>query len=150
MFQGTSVLVAYIVLNQESPCSISDLRSFLQENLPEYMVPSAFVPLKALPLTTNGKVDRRALPALEGLPPELEVEYVMPNTEVEQAIAAALAKGTSLRTMWVFIITSLNSVVHSLLVAQVHSQLQETLKRDISIIKLLEYPTIYSLAKHLK
>jgi acyl-coenzyme A synthetase/AMP-(fatty) acid ligase len=60
---GDTRLVAYVVLQLESPPSSSALRSFLQEKLPEHMVPSVFVMLSALPLTPNGKVNRRAFPA---------------------------------------------------------------------------------------
>ena len=56
-------LVAYVVLNQEQPATSNDLRGYLQEKVPNYMVPSCFVVLDALPLTPNGKVDRQALPA---------------------------------------------------------------------------------------
>src|SRR4029077_3401320 len=62
------------------------LRKMLQKRLPDYMVPSAFVILEALPLTANGKVDRRALPAPEGRP-EVGV-YVAPRTPTEEALAA--------------------------------------------------------------
>ena len=57
-------LVAYVVAHQDSAPSTNELRSFLKQKLPDYMVPSAYVLLDSLPLTLNGKVDRRALPAL--------------------------------------------------------------------------------------
>ncbi|MBF2007868.1 MAG: amino acid adenylation domain-containing protein [Chlorogloeopsis fritschii C42_A2020_084] len=81
---GNRRLVAYIVFNQESPSSINQLQVFLQQKLPDYMIPSAFVSLKKLPLTPNGKVDRRALPA-----PDIRAEaaYVAPRTPVEEILA---------------------------------------------------------------
>lgn len=80
-------LVAYIVPNQQPEFSVSHLRNFLKEKLPEYMVPSAFVQLKALPLTPNGKVDRRALPVPNNVRPELEGIFVAPRTLIEEKIA---------------------------------------------------------------
>ncbi|HEY9709241.1 MAG TPA: amino acid adenylation domain-containing protein, partial [Oculatellaceae cyanobacterium] len=80
-------LVAYIVPNGQSEFSVSDLRNFLKETLPEYMIPSAFVRLKALPLTPNGKLDRQALPAPDSVKPELEGRFVAPRTPVEETIA---------------------------------------------------------------
>jgi len=84
--QGNKRLVAYIVGSQES-ILISELRDFLKEKLPEYMVPSVFLQLKALPLTPNGKVDRQALPAPDTVRPELEGRFVAPRTPIEETIA---------------------------------------------------------------
>ncbi|MGW6929940.1 amino acid adenylation domain-containing protein [Lentzea sp. NPDC054927] len=78
-------LVAYVVTSADT----SELRAFLRERLPDYLVPSAFVTLDALPLTTNGKLDRRALP--EPAAPETDA-YVAPRTDAEQALAAIWAK----------------------------------------------------------
>ena len=82
---GSQRLVAYIVPHQGSASTISDLRSFLKEKLPEYMVPSAFVILSSLPLTPNGKVDCRALPEPEGRV-ELSNSFVAPRTQIEQIL----------------------------------------------------------------
>lgn len=82
---GNKRLAAYIVWNPESPSSISVLQSFLQEKLPDYMVPSVCVPLKALPLTVNGKVDTKALPAPEQVR-TLET-FVAPSTPTEKLLA---------------------------------------------------------------
>ena len=84
---GEKRLVAYIVLNQGWTASTSELRRFINEHLPEYMVPSAFVMLDKLPSMPNGKVDRRALPAPEGQRPELERTFVAPLTSIEQQLA---------------------------------------------------------------
>lgn len=83
---GNKRLAAYIVWNAESPSSINVLQSFLQEKLPDYMVPSVFVPLKALPLTTNGKVDTKALPAPEQVRAESGT-FVAPSTPTEKLLA---------------------------------------------------------------
>ncbi|MEM9271690.1 MAG: amino acid adenylation domain-containing protein, partial [Cyanobacteria bacterium P01_F01_bin.143] len=80
-------LVAYIVAQPESALTISALREFLEAKLPGYMVPSAWVTLKALPLTPNGKVNRKALPTPEPSRPELEAQFVAPQTVVQKQLA---------------------------------------------------------------
>jgi amino acid adenylation domain-containing protein/non-ribosomal peptide synthase protein (TIGR01720 family) len=84
---GSQRLVAYIVPDSDATPTVSDLRQFLKEQLPEYMVPSAFVLLETLPLTPNGKVDKRALPAPESRL-ELGVNFVAPRTPQESKLAA--------------------------------------------------------------
>lgn len=81
-------LVAYVV---SQPTSTSDLRQFMQERLPEYMVPTAFVILNTIPLTANGKVDYQALPAPE-LAAELEKTYIAPRTPQEEQLAKIWAE----------------------------------------------------------
>ncbi|MFQ4145497.1 amino acid adenylation domain-containing protein [Chlorogloeopsis sp. ULAP02] len=83
---GNKYLVAYIVWNAQSPSSINVLQSFLSEKLPDYMVPAVFVPLKALPLTVNGKVDTKALPAPEQVRAESNT-FVAPSTPTEKLLA---------------------------------------------------------------
>ncbi len=85
----TPGLVAYLVADPRSPApSVGELRASLAERLPEYMIPSAFVLLPALPLTASGKVDRRALPAPDqGERPALGAAYVAPAGHVEEALA---------------------------------------------------------------
>jgi amino acid adenylation domain-containing protein/non-ribosomal peptide synthase protein (TIGR01720 family) len=84
---STKRLVAYIVPQRSLSLTISELRSFLQKQLPDYMVPSAFVMLDALPLSISGKLDRRALPAPDWTRPELEVSFIAPRTPEEQLLA---------------------------------------------------------------
>jgi len=144
---GDKRLVAYVVSVQSPAPSKSELRRFLKEQLPEYMVPSDFVVLPALPLLPNGKVDRQALPIPEGLRPESEAAYV-PGTEVEQTIAAVWQE--VLHVCQVGIHENFFDLGgHSLLMAQVHNKLQDLLDRDIATIDLFKYPTISSLAKYL-
>ncbi len=84
---GNKRLVAYFVPNYESEPLVTDLRDFLKEKLPDYMIPSAFVQLKAFPLTPNGKIDYQALPAPESVKPELAGKFVAPRNPIEEAIA---------------------------------------------------------------
>lgn len=142
---GDKRLVAYLVANQQPAPSISELRRFLKE-LPEYMVPSAFVLLSALPLTQNGKVDYRALP--EQAQPELEESFVAPQTELERTIGTIWQE--VLRVEKVGIHNNFFDLGgHSLLMVQVHNKLTAALNRDISMVEMFQCPTISGLAKHL-
>ncbi|GCE20003.1 non-ribosomal peptide synthetase [Dictyobacter kobayashii] len=85
---GNKRLVAYLVPEQSGiRPSIEELRSFLKEQLPDYMVPAAFVFMDALPLSPNGKVNRNELPEPDNSRPDLEVAYVAPRTTTEQYLA---------------------------------------------------------------
>jgi acyl carrier protein len=78
---------------------VAGLRAFLKDRLPEYMVPAGFLFLDALPLTSNGKVDRRALPAIEHDKPQGRREYVAPRTEIEEALATICAEALSVEKL---------------------------------------------------
>jgi amino acid adenylation domain-containing protein len=80
-------LVGYIVPVSAAPTT-TDLREFLGKFIPDYMIPAVFVVLRSLPLTTNGKVDRRALPAYDGSRPALDKSFVPPRTDAEKTLAA--------------------------------------------------------------
>jgi hypothetical protein len=141
-------LVAYIVLNQESPAAIGELNEFLKEKLPEYMIPSVVLTVPLLPLTANGKVDRRSLLAMEAASLRSEVAPVLPTNSVESAIANVWQQVLQLESVSIHD-NFFDIGGHSLLLAEVHRQLREILNADLSLIELLEYPTIYSLAQHL-
>jgi amino acid adenylation domain-containing protein/non-ribosomal peptide synthase protein (TIGR01720 family) len=84
---GHKRLVAYLVAAGGHAPPVADLRAFLGRSLPDYMIPAAFVTLESLPLTTNGKIDRRALPAPDQLRPELPNRFVAPRNTVEEKLA---------------------------------------------------------------
>src|SRR4029077_1790999 len=88
---GEPRLVAYVACGGESPTAY-ELRAFLSGSLPEHMVPGVFVVLEKLPLTANGKVDRRALPAPAGGRPELAESYEAPRTPAERTLAGIWAE----------------------------------------------------------
>ncbi|MEM1254716.1 MAG: amino acid adenylation domain-containing protein [Cyanobacteria bacterium P01_H01_bin.21] len=89
---GNQRLVAYVVPQKQSDLSVDELRDLLKEKLPDYMVPAAFVRLKELPLTSNGKLDRQALPALESISSGQTRPFVAPTTDAEKALAEIWAK----------------------------------------------------------
>ena len=141
-------LIAYTVLHPGETLTVSELRNYLAEKLPEYMIPSALVTLDEMPLTVNGKVERQALPAPESLRPELEVAYVAPQTELEQIIATIWQEVLHLEKVGIYD-NFFDIGGHSLLIVQVHSRLQARLERNISMVEMFKYPTIELLAKHL-
>ncbi len=126
----------------------AQFRTFLQDKLPDYMLPSAFVILPELPLTLNGKVDRRALPAPEIERSQLNTVYVQPQNETEEAIARVWQEVLKLDKVGIsdnfFEIGG-----DSLLMAQLSSKLSQVLGRQLSIVELFQYPTIQSLSQHL-
>jgi len=89
---GDKRLVAYLVVEEEPGPTTTELRSFLKQKLPDYMVPSAFVGLDGFPLTPNGKVDRRALPAPDKVRPQMEEAFVAPRTPTEELLAGIWAE----------------------------------------------------------
>nr|WP_307731364.1 amino acid adenylation domain-containing protein [Microseira wollei] len=120
---GDRRLVAYIVPRLKEAISVSELRSFLKEKLPEYMIPSAFVMLAAMPLTINGKVDRQALPIPENLRPDLAVAYESPQTQVERIIANLWQEVLHLEKVGIYD-NFFDLGGHSLLLVQVHNKLE--------------------------
>ncbi len=98
---GEKRLSAYVVFEPGLAVEINDLRAYLRERLPDYMVPSGFLVLDALPLSSNGKVDRRALPAMEHEQPAARREYVAPRTEIEEALAIICAEALGVEKLGV-------------------------------------------------
>jgi acyl carrier protein len=104
--------------------------------------------LKSLPLTANGKIDRRSLPVPDCLRPELAAAYVAPQTEIERAIATIWQEMLHLDRVGIHD-NFFDLGGHSLLIVQLYSKLQGAFNRTISITDIFKYPTINSLAKYL-
>src|SRR5579875_1289723 len=142
---GDKQLAAYVVWREAGNADAAQLRSFLRTKLPEYMTP-VIVTLSHLPLNSNGKLDRKQLPAPEE--DRKNIEYDEPRSELERAVAGIWSEVLGVSRVGIqenfFDIGG-----HSLLLLRVHSRLQERLKRDIPVISLFQYPTIDSLVRHL-
>ncbi|HEY9640849.1 MAG TPA: amino acid adenylation domain-containing protein, partial [Coleofasciculaceae cyanobacterium] len=137
-------LVAYIVSHQKLSLPMSDLRQFLKSKLPDYMLPSTFVRLDALPLTANGKVDRRALQLLAPTPEPVDSPQ-MPQTTIEQTIATLWQQILGLEQIGIhdnfFEIGG-----HSLLATQLMSRVRDAFQMEVPLRNLFETPTIAGLA----
>lgn len=145
---GDKRLVAYLGTDLANPPGVSELRAFLATKLPEYMIPSAFVLLEKLPLNSNGKVDRKALPAPDSARPELATAFIAPQGALEEFISAQwqdLLRLDQVGSRDNFFDLGGNSVM----VVQIHHRLKQHLQRDIPLIALFQYPTIDTLAQFL-
>jgi amino acid adenylation domain-containing protein len=141
---GHNYLCAYIVFRDEA--AIEALRQLLSRNLPDYMVPSAFVVMKALPRTITGKLDRRALPAPGQTRSGLESAYVGPRTPLEEVLCGVWSSVLGLARVGVrdnFF--SLGG--HSLLATQVMSRVRSLFQVELPLRSLFESPTVAGLAE---
>ena len=141
---GDTRLVAYVVPTTGQMPVVPEFRSFLQEKLPDYMLPSTFVMLPALPYTPHGKLDYGARPAPERRPPEFAAAYVAPKSAMEHRIAAVWQEVLGLEKVGVHD-NFFDLGGHSLLLTQVHSRLQDILQKDIPIVDMFKHPTIHAL-----
>src|SRR5439155_19149626 len=125
---------------------VPQLRAWLKSKLPEYMLPSLFVPLEAMPLTPNGKVDRKSLPALEQVRPALQENFVAPRTSTETMLAEIWCEVLGLDKVGVHD-NFFELGGHSLMVIQVISRLRETVQLELSMQQFFETPAITALAE---
>lgn len=142
-------IVAYAVAQSEPP-PIEELLSFLKTKLPEYMLPSAFVVLDALPHLPNGKIDRGALPPPENLQPQLEENYAAPRDKLERAIAAVWQEVLGVPRIGIHDNFFSDLGGHSLLVVQAVTKLRECLDPQLSFVDMFHFLTVSSLAEHLR
>ena len=146
---GEHRLIAYLVSAARTGTEPAELRRFLAETLPEYMIPSAFVSLDELPKTPNGKVDRKALPDPDYGDVSTGASYAAPVGETELAVAS----------IWQGIL-NLEKVGrhdnffdlggHSLLIVQVQNRIQGRLGMSVNLVDLFRHPTVSALASFLE
>jgi hypothetical protein len=146
---GEAALVAFVVARHGRPDPAA-LRAHLQRTLPDFMVPARFVALDRLPMTPNGKVDRRALPDVPDAPEPGDAAAAQPSNVVEQQIAAVWRD--LLRVAHVGRDANFFDLGgHSLLAVQVHRRLREVFpERPLSITDLFRFPTVAALAAFLE
>ncbi len=154
--EGDKRLVAYLVVKASGVEAADTLRSVLESKLPDYMVPSAFVFLPELPLTYNGKIDRKALLKLP--PPSIAISASggqpqdessnQPFNEIERMVAAAWEDALGIPSVGMND-NFFDLGAHSLTVAEVHAKLQEALGCEISLLDLFQFSTVSTLARHL-
>ncbi len=142
---GEKQLVGYVVWEDEGEGEREDLREYLRKKLPEYMVPWAVVELKELPLSVNGKVDRRRLPEPEERREWQEREYEGPRTAVEEIVCGIWAEVLRLERVGIgenfFELGG-----HSLLATQVISRVRRVFETEVALAVIFEEPTVAGLA----
>ena len=128
---------------------IPQLRGYLRERLPEYMIPAGFVLLEKIPHLPNGKVDRRTLATTgDRVAARASVLQAMPETEMERAITAVVEQALAVEKVGVesnFFDIGANSIR----IVQINRKLKEALGKDIPVVEMFKNPTIRSLAKYL-
>src|SRR6185369_10911605 len=142
--EGHKQLVAYVVSASETQPATSELRQFMQQRLPIYMLPSVFMFLDAFPLTTSGKLNRKALPAPDSTRPELDREFVAPRTSGEEVMAQIWAQVLGVEEVGVhdnFFELGGDSIISIQIVARARQQ-----GLAISARQLFQYQTIAELA----
>ncbi|UCH95690.1 MAG: non-ribosomal peptide synthetase, partial [Candidatus Aminicenantes bacterium] len=145
---GNNYLCAYMKLGQGKELTVSELRETLLKKIPDYMIPSYFIPLEEFPVTVVGKVDRRKLPLPGGIRTRLGAAYAAPVTETEKTVAS----------VWQEILNLDKVGIHdnffdlggtSLDIVRLNTGLKKVLVREIPVVTLFEYPTIHTFTQHL-
>ncbi|MEL6463085.1 MAG: non-ribosomal peptide synthetase, partial [Cyanobacteria bacterium J06621_15] len=137
-------LIAYLISSSE--ISQTDLRQFLQDKLPGYMIPSSYMMLEEFPLTPNRKIDRKALPIPEANRPNLD-NYVKPSSEIEREIAQIWQQVLQVEKIGIHD-NFFDLGGHSLSMVKVHSQLREKFSSNIPLVEMFRHPTISALVKY--
>ena len=147
-------IVAYVVLRPSDAGATyegftSNLRRFLKERLPDYMLPATFVFIASLPLMPNGKLDRQALPEPDGTRPDLEAAYIGPRDRIEEQLVSLWEKTLGLKSIGIrdnfFELGG-----HSLLAARLFAQIENRFGRSVPLATLFQGPTIEQLAHVLR
>lgn len=148
-------LIAYFVPQNQAnnPQQIgqlkSKLRHHLQDRLPPYMLPAAFVVLDKIPLTPMGKLDRRQLPVPDKFRPELAVPLVKSQSDTQKLIAQIWQNLLQLEEIGIYD-NFFDLGGNSLLLIRVHKELSNIVETDLPITALFQYPTLFTLAQHLE
>ena len=139
-------LAAYLVAATRPAPAISELRSFLKETLPDYMIPSTWMFMEAFPLAPNGKVDRQALPPPSSTRPELDTVFVAPRTPIESRLAQIWSEVLSIDQVGVND-NFLDLGGHSLAATRVVSQVIKHFQVDLPLQSLFQSPTVAEMTR---
>ncbi|MBG9789532.1 non-ribosomal peptide synthetase/type I polyketide synthase [Brevibacillus laterosporus] len=139
-------LAAYVVCQEE--LHVAEAKQFLLKRLPDYMVPTTFICLDEMPLTTNGKLDRKALPAPELTQSTQKTTYVKPQTELERTIAAIYKEVLEVDSVGLYD-NFFDIGGNSLKLIRIYSRLNKVLDKELTVATLFQYPTIASLTQYL-
>jgi amino acid adenylation domain-containing protein len=146
---GDTRLVAYCVPAGKAVLEARDLTRHLRERLPDYMIPSVFVPLEALPLTSTGKIDRRALPPPDDSRPSLDGAYAAPRNPIDEQLSSIWSEVLGIDSFGIhdnfFAVGG-----HSLLAARVAARVSAAFEVELPLRKLFEAPTIAELAAEVR
>jgi amino acid adenylation domain-containing protein len=146
---GDKRLVAYLVPQPQQQPTEREIRTFLESRLPDYLIPTAIVMLAALPLTTNGKVDRRALPAPETMRSSPEASLLAPRDELERQLTVIWERVLNVHPIGIrdnfFALGG-----HSLIAVRLFAQIEQTWGQNLPLATLLQKQTIEELATVLR
>lgn len=147
--QNDHLCAYYVAYPGSTELTVSQMREFLSAEIPEYMIPSYFIPLDTMPLTPNGKIDRKQLPDPDPIRPNLDVRFVAPETEIEKTIS----------TVWKELLNLDKVGVNdnffdlggtSFDIIKMMSKLYDRFKREIPVVSVFQYPTIRTFVDYLK
>jgi amino acid adenylation domain-containing protein len=142
---GNKRLVAYIVPHQKQTITVQEIRSFLGDRLPDYMIPSAFIVLDKLPITPSGKVDRRALPSPDEIRQELEDTFIAPRNELEIQLTKIWRKVLGIPSIGIrdnfFELGG-----HSLIAVRLFAEIEQTWGKNLPLATLFQAQTIEKMA----
>jgi amino acid adenylation domain-containing protein len=142
---GNGQLVGYWSSQSQTIATTSSLRNHLRARLPEHMVPSIFIFLKSMPLTSNGKLDRNALPTPKESRPELDTPYIGPSNPLEEQLAVIWSEVLAIPQVGIHD-DFFDLGGHSLTAMQVRSRVQRVFELEIPFTWIFEFPTIENLA----
>ena len=143
---GAKQLAAYVVLNPDTTLTAGELRGFLKQKLPEYMVPVNFVLLDSLPLAPNGKLDRKRLPAPDGSRPDVSETFMAPRTATEEMLATIWTKLLGLKQVGIRD-NFFDLGGHSLLAVRLFAEIERTFGKRPPLASLFQQATIEHLAR---
>ncbi|MCU7496664.1 MAG: amino acid adenylation domain-containing protein [Ignavibacteria bacterium] len=142
-------LCGYLVPKNGSGLNMAEIREFLKKELPEYMLPSAFMTMNTIPLTPNGKIDRKSLPEPRAEDPESKIRLLAPQTATEEMVCGVMAGVLNRKEVGVnesfFDIGG-----HSLLAAQVIYRLREIFRIKLQLKEIFDFPSARALAERIE